>query len=598
MSWQLDVENCAGIRGGRVRFEPGVNVVRGSNWRGKSSLVAAVAGAMGCGTPLTEDADRGAVVLRTDDGTTEVTFERDGHDVVRRGDPFLDEERDRIAADLFAFLDEDNEVRRAVRRGEPLDEVLTRPLDYENLEARIADLVEERERVAAALERATEAAAELPEVEAEIASLEDRLEELEATRASSVEDDAGDGGAGATREELSEARAERKGLRSLIDQLERTIERTETRLDERYGELESLEVPAAEDVEAELAAARERHDELQRDAELLQAVHAANRRVLEADRLDLLATVERDLAGDRVDCWVCGGEAEREAFESRLEALGERVMSARRRADEHAEDIEALEGRLEEITRLRRRREDLEDEIAELNGTLADREESLASARERLEEVEAHVEALETDVEDLDDRRAELDAEIKYVEASLDDVRDERDTLVARADHRESLEDELDALDDEVARLRDRKATVERDLREAFDDAMADILQRFDLGFEAARLTGGFELVVARNGHEASLDAMSEGELELLGIATALAGHEAFEVGDAVPVILLDGLGSLSDENLRSLVAYLEGRAERLVVTAYPEHGAFGDHTIDPGAWDVVSRSARADTSS
>jgi len=60
-------------------------------------------------------------------------------------------------------------------------------------------------------------------------------------------------------------------------------------------------------------------------------------------------------------------------------------------------------------------------------------------------------------------------------------------------------------------------------------------------------------------------------------------------VTDDIPVMLLDGLGGLADDNLRTLIDYLEDRAEFLVFTTHPENTTFEDHTIDPTEWSVVS---------
>jgi hypothetical protein len=115
------------------------------------------------------------------------------------------------------------------------------------------------------------------------------------------------------------------------------------------------------------------------------------------------------------------------------------------------------------------------------------------------------------------------------------------------------------------------------------------VLSRFDAGFEAARLTPDFELVVARDGQEASLEALSEGELELLGFVAALAGYEAFDVAGTVPVMLVDGVGGLDDDNHQTLVEYLQERTEYLVFTAYPEYTAFEGSEIDPGEWTIAT---------
>lgn len=125
---------------------------------------------------------------------------------------------------------------------------------------------------------------------------------------------------------------------------------------------------------------------------------------------------------------------------------------------------------------------------------------------------------------------------------------------------------------------------------------MQDILARFGTGFETARLTADFDIVVARDGQEASLDALSEGELELIGFVAALAGRQSFDVDETIPLMLVDGLGGLDDDNLHTLIEYLQQGTEYLVFTAYPEYTAFDGHEIDPTEWTVANeKQASAD---
>ena len=587
MTWHVRIENVAGIREGEATIEPGVNAVRASNWRGKSSLIAGIEAAVGTGAPLTEGETAGRVELATDDGDVTVELAREDGTVVRRGGRYLDDARDRRCAELFAFLDDANEVRAAVRRGENLEAVLTDPLDLEDIDEQIAAYRREREQVEAELEQAEAAAAKLSATDERIGELESELEELEDREADLDEPTAsGDGG---DWEALSDARAERERTRDRVDRLEETVANARETLADRRDELDALEVPEAADVESELAEAREDLRSVERDVELLRSVYEANSRIVEEGRIDLVGDVERGLVEDVVECWVCGNRAEAESFDGRLEALRDRIASLRSEAAGYEETVESLEARRDEVERARRREADLEAAIADLEATLVDREESLAAAGERLAELDETVESLEDAVEERDRERTDVRSERKYVETELDEARQQRESLASRAEQRETLSGELDRLGDEMERLRERKETVQRELRESFSAAMGDIVERFDVGFESARLTGSFDVVVAREGREASLDALSEGELELLGIVAALAGHRAYDVGERLPVILLDGIGGLAGDNLGRLVEYLEGRATYLVLTAYPEHEALEANELDPSRWTVVS---------
>jgi len=594
MAWHLSIENIAGIRRGEADLEPGVNAVRASNWQGKSSFLAGIETAFGTATPLTEGQQTGRVDLTTGEQDVAVELTRSNGTISRTGTPYLTTEYDRVCASLFAFLDEDNEVRRAVRNGDNLEAVLTRPLDFENIDEQIRDLRTEREQVERELERAREAADRLPQLQQRVTSLESELDSLRTERTDLETDTDGDADA---RSELSELRAERDRVSDRIERLETTAERVRETLAEKRAELDSLTVPSDTDVESELEAVHEERRDVERDLELLQAVYEANRRVLDEGRVQLLTDVSHDMLTDSVSCWLCGEATTRDEMESQLAALDRQIGELRARADTYREQITELEEQRDEIRTARRRESDLTDRIADLESRLAETEESLETARETRSELESRIDDLAAAVDTTREQRTDLESEIKYLEAELADAREDLETTENRADKRSLLEDEYESMSDEITSLRNRKDEIKRQVRESFSTALDDLLDRFDAGFETARLTSTFDLVVARDGREAQLDALSEGERELLGIVAALAGHEAFDVSDRVPVLLLDGLGGLASDNLRILVEYLRHRAPYLVLTAYPEHEWFDGHELSPADWDVVSHDVDADAS-
>lgn len=593
MSWELEIDNIAGIRSGSASLKPGVNAVRGTNWKGKSSFVTAIETVMGTEKVVTEGEERGRVSLETDDGSVSVTLHRDGDVVTREGDPYLHDEKTRVAASLFTFLDDNNPVREAVRNDENLESVLTRPLDFENIDKQIADLTREREQVQTELERAQDAARKLPSVQEDVEQLKTEIDELESKR-----ERLKDGGRDASsvperRDELSDAKAERDSTESRIERLKNSVERLREKLADKRAELEDLEVPAVDgDHESEIADRRERLNELERDAELLQSVYAPTKRILDEDRLDLITDVERDIMADTVSCWTCGSESTVDDIETNIERLSDRISDLREKAQRERNEVERLQERQEKVRRAQRRRDDLEEAIADLESSLEERETSLERAREQYDKLQSNVEELSETVEAEDDALTDVESEIKYAETQLEEKQEELETLENRSARREQLEDEREELTAEINRLRDRKAELKRRLRDAFDDAIQDVLTRFDVGFEMVRLTSEFDLVVARNGREARLSALSEGELELLGVVAALAGYEAFDVTDEIPVMLLDSLGGFADDNLQTLVEYLQSRAEFIVFTTYPENTTFEGNTIDPTDWDVVSPDA------
>lgn len=587
MTWILEIENIAGIRRGSAELREGINAIRASNWRGKSSLLAAVRTAMGCDATLTEGEAEGRVELTADEDPYKVSLERQNGTVTSSGRPYVDDEYDRTCASLFAFLDGDNEVRQAVRSGENLESVLTRPLDLEEIDQEIAKRRGERDRIDSELERAREKANRLPSLQQEVTSMEKELGELR-DREQELATDNGDGRE-EKREQLSDRRAERERVRNLIERLENSVDRTEKKLEDAYEQLRELEVPDDPEIESEIAEEKAELEEKEQERELLQSMYSVTERFLEEDKLDLLAEIDHGLMGDTFECWVCGNEVTEEAARERLDALGEQVVDLREAVEARREQIEELKERRDEVRNARRRKEDIESEITTLESNLGEREESLSGALDRLTALDEQIEELETEVEVVDEEVTDVRSEIKYTKTELEETREEIEECERAADQIDVLEDQREEIAGKIADLQDRKTRLRDQLRAEFDTAIDEIVERFDTGFEGARLTSTFDLVVARDGREVSRDALSEGELELLGIVTALAGFETYDVADRIPTILLDEVGGLADDNLSRLVEYLEDRSRFLAVTAYPENSSFEDHEVSPAEWELVS---------
>lgn len=589
MKYAVKIENIGGIYQGSAPLSEGLNAVRASNWQGKSSLIAALKAVMGIGKPLTEGEVQGYVEFNTGEETYQVELRQDGDTVVRSGQPYLTDDLTLVSADLFAFFDEGNKIREAVRRGENLEKLLTRPLDIENIDEQIADLKHEREQVQREQEKAEEATKHLPSVQERVTQLETKLDSLRAQRANIQTGRTESSELEQKRDELGDHRTQRSTVIDRIEQLESSIERTERELEDKRTELDDHEVPDVEDVADTLESRRSELQELDQDVELLQSVYSTNKRILEEDRLDLLTDVDRGLMGDNVNCWICGTEVEQAEVEEQIEVLGQRVTERQSEADNRRQRVEELQSKLDQQREAEQKATRLKREIDELEEKLVNRRQSLTSARERLEEIEDEIESLSEEVDELDEKVTDIESDIKVAEHELKNVREELNTLQAQANRHETLESEYDQLTDELNQLKNRRDRIKRQMRESFDESIQEIVDLFETGFDGAHLTDQFELVVAREGRQASLDTLSEGERELLGVIVALAGYEAFDVGEDVPIMLLDDLGGFDEGNLSTLIQYLHDRTELLVFTAYPEYELVDTSTIELSGWDLVS---------
>jgi uncharacterized coiled-coil DUF342 family protein len=591
MTWEFEFENIGGILDGAAHVEPGMNVIRASNWQGKSSFIEALQTALGVKTPLTEGKDSGYVRYRSPDFKGRVELDRSNGTVEQSGPTILSDDYEIIRTALFACLGEGNEVRRTVREGDNLEAVMLRPLDFENIDQQIATLVHNRDQVEAEIDRAEQAKKQLPAIETRLADLESELDELEAKRDRLLdEEETGKGSdESSARTELTQVESDHNRVQNRIEQLEQTIERTESNLSEKEVELDAIDVPDNSEIQSELTEAQSRLQELKRDKTVLESIHSATEMVLTEDRLDLITEVDRELTGDSFVCWTCGSDTDKAAVEEQVNELREKILSIQAKAESQQSRVEEWEAKRETIAQDRRRKEALETDIAQLNAKLSEDRQSLETARERATSLEERIKDLSVEVNDRLDRVTEVESEIKYRKAEIDDVESDQAELQQRAEQLESLQSEREALQSEIESLRDRKETVRRHTREAFDEAMAGILDRFETGFETARLTSDFDLVVARDGRETQLDALSEGEIELLGFVAALAGYEAFDVDEISPLLLVDQVGGLAEHNLSTLVDYLRTRTDYLVFTAYPEFESTAATVINPGSWTVAS---------
>jgi DNA repair exonuclease SbcCD ATPase subunit len=600
--WNIEIENIAGIREGSAQIVPGINAIQASNWRGKTSLVTATRTVLGgdvSQTVLTEGESSGCVTLTEQTGEEHtVRFERE-NGIVQQGSPYLTDEQDRVCAELFAFLDETNEIRATVRDSADLTQPLTRPLEEENIEREIAERRRERRTLRTQLEEAQHASRELTETTERITELEldctTLREELADLSGSDGEQDTPSD----RRAKLNETRKRREQVQRTVNRLVSKVESLESQINEKETRLADLDVPTAPDEELseKVDEKRETLRQLEDETDVLQTLYNANKRILDRDCVDLV-DIERQIDTDQIDCWVCGNNTTRCDIEQILGNLNETICTRKHDIADLRSTVEGLDEQRREIEQKRRQREEIERELSRLQTEHEESRDDLITNRDHIEEIDAEINELEGQVQDIDDRRSALEGEIAQKEANLDALCDTRDSLVEKADQRDDLEAAIEVINADIESLRShREGTIDQ-AREAFEDALADVVRQFSPSFESARLekhtdtegkTEKLELVIAREGREIPVDALSEGEVELVGFVAALAGYNAFDVYERVPCILLDGIGALASEHLHTLVSYLKAQTTYLVTSAYPEAGTFDGHAISPETWTVVS---------
>jgi chromosome segregation ATPase len=625
---QLAVQNIGGIDETAVEFSPGVTILAGENATNRTSLLQAIMAALGSDDiSMKGDAETASVELRIDGDSYHREFTRQGTQIASSGDPYLE---DPTLAELFAFLLESNEARRAVASSEDLRDLIMRPIDTDEIQRQIEEARRRKDEIDGELEELEGLKDRLPTLEKERSRLEEKIEETReelAEKETELEDR--DANVEQTREEkaeleerLADLRSKRSELEDIRYQLETERESLEsTRKQRRELEREFEELPEApvgeiDELEARIDRLREQKRSLETQINEIQSVISFNQDMLEeadADLLEALAASDTDedvteglLPDETVTCWTCGSEVPHEQIETTVTRLRElsqdklaEINDIEGTLDELTGDVRTLEEKQRRREELQRRRSSLEEEIDRSESTierLTDRREKLQS---EIETLEAEIEELEDDsyeeVLDIHKEANQLEYELGRLEGDLDDVESEIASIEERLDARSELTDRQDELTAEIEDLRTRIDRIEREAIDGFNehmDSVLDILgysnlERIWLERVEREVREGrrkvtknvFELHIVRQTdsgatYEDTIDHLSESEREVTGLVFALAGYLAHEVYETVPFMLLDSLEAIDSARIAELVEYVEGFSEYLVVALLPEDAA------------------------
>ena len=623
----LHVTNVGGIRETTVDLSPGVTVLVGRNATNRTSFLQAVMAALGSeNVSIRGDADEAEVELTLGEETYTRRLSRRANGVAGSGDPYLD---DPALADLFAFLLESNEARRAVAVGADLREVIMGPVDTEAIQAEIDSCVERRESLESELEEIEDLKGKLPALEEERADLQTRIEEKKAElEAKEAELAAADADVDETREEQSELDDKLEALRSkrsTLDDVRYELETEQETLaatarDEREVEAELAElpeVPAGEvdELESEIRRLREERQRVETEVNELQSVIKFNEKMLDSSGSTAFEGLADAGAGDvtgqllgddEVACWTCGSRVGRDQIEATLGQLRERSRTEVEEANELEREIDALRDERDDLEQARRERERLEQRLTAIEEEREEIEERIGRLRERRERLTDGVETLQADVEELESedydavldlhREAnELEYELGRLENDFERVDDNVREIESRIADQGDIERRREEVSEEIASLRTKIERIERDAVEEFNERMDDVLDLLDYANldriwieqvqrevrEGRRKVtkSAFELHVVRTSesgaaYEDTVDHLSESEREVTGLVFALAGYLAHDVYEAVPFVLLDSLEAIDSKRIAKLVAYLDDYASYLLVALLPEDAA------------------------
>jgi DNA repair exonuclease SbcCD ATPase subunit len=632
---EVHAENIGGIDETRVTFSPGVTILVGENATNRTSFLRALMAGIGSrDITIKGDADEARVELTLSEETYRRRLRHWADGIAVEGDAYVD---DPTLANLFAFLLESNEVRRAVATGGDLRDLLMRPIDTDEIHAEIDRLVDERERIEQELDEIDGLKADLPDLEQRRTELREAIEQKQAELEATEEElEAADADLEETRKEkaeLEEKFEELQSKRTRLAEIRYDLETERESLDALRTERRDLKddrkaLPEApeediEELDARLEELRERKGTLEREVNELQNVIEFNEGMLaDTDKGPFKALTRGGdpmnglITEQTVTCWTCGSEVNRDRVETtvdRLQELSRTKMSQIDKLEGQIEDVRATKRDKQES---RQKRERITERLAEIGDEISDAEETIERLQERRDEVRAAIETAEAEIEernrdddnevlDLHREANELEYELGKLETERDRIESEITDIEERLEERDTLATRLENVTEEIRDLRTRIDRIERNAVDEFNDHMETILD--ELGYDnldriwlervEKEASGGprtvkkkaFELHVVRTtesgtAYEDTVDHLSESEREVTGLVFALAGYLVHEVYESVPFMLLDSLEAIDSNRIATLIEYLEEYADYLVVALLPE-----DAEALPGSYERVT---------
>ncbi|KAA9405107.1 chromosome segregation protein SMC [Haloarcula hispanica] len=625
----VTVEKIGGIDETTVEVPPGVTVLRGRNATNRTSFLQSVMAAHGSEwASIKGDADQGHVELSLGEETYTQTLTRTDNGVTGSGLGLL---TDPTVADLFAFLLEDNEARRAVERGEDLREIIMRPVDVASIHRQIRAAEQRKEEIDAELDRIASLKRDLPDLERQQATLRDEItetrDELQRVEDRIDERDVDFQTTQENRDELETALDELQATRSELKRVRNDIQSEQESIAALRDERGSLAVERSglpespderlEALESDIDRLRERKRELSEYTTRLQNVVGFNEELLSGEHREITDAIDAkpESVGDITDqlykgskttCWTCGSRVKPDRIESTLQSMRDHLQETVTEIDDIDDELDELTDRRDEIAETRTRARELTATIEEVDAEIERRQTTVVDLRERRNNLSARVEELEErvtslrteefdEVLELHTKANELELELDRLESERDEVREEIADIESDIRRNDELAAQREDVVDELIDLRSRIDRLEADATDQFNEKMDDLLdilsygnieriwlERTDTPDDPVHnsddsVTGStFTLHVVRSTdggtvYEDTVGHLSESEREVTGLVFALAGYLVHDVYEDVPFMLLDSLEAIDAERIASLVEYFAEYPAYLVVALLPE---------------------------
>jgi DNA repair exonuclease SbcCD ATPase subunit len=556
---------------------------------------------------LRSDADTGSVTMVAGEETARLELaRRNGRSVATTAKQYTDEQG---LCELFVALTEENPIRQAVLSGADLRDLLLRPVDTAEIDARIRELQQRKQDLDERLAELDELASHRPDLTARRETLTAKLDDVESQlddkRERIDEAEAALNADQADAEELRDYRDERRDLRARIETHEEALASLRAELDEVTTERENLagenRTADLDVVEDELSSLHERKRRLTETITRLTSVVDLTAEYLEGglDATELDATdVVADLDPDSrtFTCWTCGTTVEQSDIEAQIETVRTVLQEKRNERDTVTERIQALTEQQRDLEAERDRLNELTDRKAEIESELARRTETRDDLVSQRRAVKSKIKRLAVGsaagsdgrLADLYDEVADLEYERGRLATELDEVTAEIAEIDEALAERGDLRSERGSVATDLQDQRERIDRLERDLVTTFNETMERVLDTLEYDAvervwlerrteaDGPETTAEFELHVVRttpsgNVYDDTADTLSKSEREVIGLVVALAGYLVHDVHETVPFVVIDAVEMFDADRISGLVEHFADHATYVVATVLPE---------------------------
>lgn len=606
----VEVGNIGGIDNYEIAFSKGVTILEGRNATNRTSLLRAIAGVLGGGrTQLKSDTDEGHVQMSLNGETYTRYYSANRETTHVEGIPYSDKS---TLVDLFVSLTDDNPVRQTVRGGGDLREQLMKPLDTEEIQAKIqekkdnrqqlddqiAEIEQAQSRLSGLTERKVEIEEELKELEAEIESSKEAAEQYEADEeeAERAED---------LVKELKELRQSRNENRHKLDHQNSELSQLRNDLKQARSELADLEIPEQNEseIQQEIDSLQREKREIETEIDDLTRVIEFNRDLLTSGKIPGGDSEDSIVSGldpnsETVECWTCGSRVQQQEIESRLEGLRDIVQQKRQKRSGISEEIDTLSKRRRSLKQSRERKQDCERRVKSIEQKIDHREQLREDLETELTEIKNEEERLEQRVNETEHLRdndivetyrrvSELEYERGQLNQELKEITQEIERIEEQGEKLAELREQREKITNTIETLRSKVKDTEKELVDQFNTHMEDILNHLEFNNiervwierqNTSRRTT-FELHVIReadNGsvYEDTVDTLSESEREVIGLIVGLTGYLVYDVDEEISFILLDSVEAIDAVRINRLVDYFREYASYILVALLPEDAA------------------------